>query len=286
MGTAHSLRPGDLRRIYRLLGECRDRGEEPRAWRQHLFEGVRGLTRSLVAVGGEARRQPENILVPQPTRGVMDLGWPDEAARLRFLEFLNKQDVHQDEFAMAVGQQMLPLFTLAPRRVVTRRRCELIPDGEWYASRAFRHYHEYCGIDDYIFSLAGLDEEMVHVIALHRPLGGVPFTRRDARLVHWLHAELRELMGPALARGPRVREDRPGLSPRLREVLEYLLAGDSEKEVAHNLGISQATVHEHVKRLHRLLEVSTRGELLSQAQRVLDRPDAADLTEDARADGQ
>jgi DNA-binding CsgD family transcriptional regulator len=223
--------------------------------------------------------------VPEPTRGVIDLGWPDDAARQRFLSFLNKQDVHEDEFALAVGRHMLPLFASPTRRVVTRRRRDLQSDAEWYSARAFRHYHEFCGIDDHILSISRIDEEMLHVIALHRPLGGEPFSRRDARLVHWLHAELRGLIGESLARGPRVRQDRPGLSPRLREVLEYLLAGDSEKEVAHRLGIAPAAVHEHVKRLHRLLDVSTRGELLSNAQRVLERTGHAELPKDAAADG-
>jgi DNA-binding CsgD family transcriptional regulator len=54
------------------------------------------------------------------------------------------------------------------------------------------------------------------------------------------------------------------LSPRLKETLELLLAGNSEKEVAAKMGISTHTVHVHVKTLHKRLGVSSRGELLSR----------------------
>lgn len=70
--------------------------------------------------------------------------------------------------------------------------------------------------------------------------------------------------------GARVRAvmpgacDDPGISPRERQTLGHLLAGDSEKQVARKLGISPHTVHVHVKRLYRHFEVSSRGELLAR----------------------
>ena len=56
----------------------------------------------------------------------------------------------------------------------------------------------------------------------------------------------------------------PGLSPRERQTLQHLLAGDSEKQVARKLGIDPHTVHVHVKRLYKHFEVSSRGELLAR----------------------
>jgi DNA-binding CsgD family transcriptional regulator len=54
------------------------------------------------------------------------------------------------------------------------------------------------------------------------------------------------------------------LSPRLRQTLARLLAGDSEKQIARSLGVSQHTVHVYVKRLYLHYKVSSRGELLSR----------------------
>ena len=75
-------------------------------------------------------------------------------------------------------------------------------------------------------------------------------------------------------RVPAVQADRaPGrldaaaddeLSPRLQQTLQFLLAGDSEKQVARRLGLSPHTVHVYVKKLYRRYDVSSRGELLAK----------------------
>lgn len=50
---------------------------------------------------------------------------------------------------------------------------------------------------------------------------------------------------------------------RLRQTLEGLLSGQSEKQIARSLAISQHTVHVYVKQIYRKYSVSSRGELLS-----------------------
>ena len=54
-----------------------------------------------------------------------------------------------------------------------------------------------------------------------------------------------------------------GLPPRVAEALRHLLTGDGEKQVAGRMGVSQHTVHGHVKKLYRHFNVSSRGELLA-----------------------
>lgn len=56
----------------------------------------------------------------------------------------------------------------------------------------------------------------------------------------------------------------PKLSPRARQTLERLLAGDSEKQIAAKLQLSQNTVHVYVKSVYRSFGVSSRGELLAR----------------------
>jgi DNA-binding CsgD family transcriptional regulator len=53
------------------------------------------------------------------------------------------------------------------------------------------------------------------------------------------------------------------LSPRLSQVLEGLIDGQSDKEIATRLGISHETVHVYVKNLFKLRGVHSRAELLS-----------------------
>jgi DNA-binding CsgD family transcriptional regulator len=54
------------------------------------------------------------------------------------------------------------------------------------------------------------------------------------------------------------------LAPRLRQTLELLVAGDSERQVALKLKISQHTVHVYVKQLYKRFGVNSRGELLAR----------------------
>lgn len=54
------------------------------------------------------------------------------------------------------------------------------------------------------------------------------------------------------------------LSPRMRQTLERLLAGDSEKEIAARLRLSPHTVHVYVKTLYRRFNVCSRGELFAR----------------------
>ncbi len=54
------------------------------------------------------------------------------------------------------------------------------------------------------------------------------------------------------------------LTTREREVVERLVDGHSEKQVATRLGISLQTVHAHVKSIYRKLQVGSRSELLTR----------------------
>jgi len=65
--------------------------------------------------------------------------------------------------------------------------------------------------------------------------------------------------------GPNVpvKEKILKLSPRQREVLTLLLAGDTLKEVAEKLKISEHTVGDYVKRIYKNFAATSRAELLA-----------------------
>jgi DNA-binding CsgD family transcriptional regulator len=58
--------------------------------------------------------------------------------------------------------------------------------------------------------------------------------------------------------------DKLGLSPRQMQVARYLLADQSDGEIAQALGLSRGTVHTHVDRLHEKLHVHSRVQLATQ----------------------
>ena len=63
---------------------------------------------------------------------------------------------------------------------------------------------------------------------------------------------------------PSVAQQPDLLSEREREVLTGLVDGLSEKQVAARLDIAYATVHIHVRRIYKKLQVNSRAELLSR----------------------
>jgi ATP/maltotriose-dependent transcriptional regulator MalT len=68
----------------------------------------------------------------------------------------------------------------------------------------------------------------------------------------------------------RARErDHQNLSPRLRQTLEGLMRGMSEKQLASELALSQHTLHGYVKTLYRRLGVTSRGELHARFDRSM-----------------
>lgn len=63
---------------------------------------------------------------------------------------------------------------------------------------------------------------------------------------------------PEAERPPRVQ---PPLSPTERTVLQHLMQGMTEREVAQALNRSHNTVHVHVRNIYRKIGVSTRKAL-------------------------
>src|SRR5262249_27693718 len=64
---------------------------------------------------------------------------------------------------------------------------------------------------------------------------------------------------------PALNIDTPvPLSPAERRVLDLLLQGDSERQAARRLGVSQHTVHNHIREIYRQLGVHSRAELMAQ----------------------
>jgi DNA-binding CsgD family transcriptional regulator len=58
------------------------------------------------------------------------------------------------------------------------------------------------------------------------------------------------------------------LTPAERRVFRLLLEGHAEKQIAHRLGSSRHTVHNHVRRIYQSLGVHSRPELLAAALRT------------------
>src|SRR5438445_163542 len=105
------------------------------------------------------------------------------------------------------------------------------------------------------------DNSVVHFVThvhFRRCNNGWPPGRREI-----LAAFLKSLthVRQPLSRPPSITH---ALSPRLSQTLQRLLSGESEKQIAAQLGLSRHTVHVYVKTLYRRFDVTSRPELLAR----------------------
>jgi DNA-binding NarL/FixJ family response regulator len=251
MGKSKRPRAEERRQAQVLLGECRDLGADPHGWREHMLVGLCRLLGARVGMAGDARLVgPERTFLAAPP---ILVGW-DEAQRQHYQEKTREDGLAKDD--------ILRRFTQPGGRVVTRSIEEIINRRQWYRSPQFQDLMRPVQVDCNLVSIFPLDVGgRIATLSLFRALGDRWFRPRELALVHHFQLELSNLLGKELPTtdAPGIRE----LAPRLRQTLRCLLEGDSEKEVALQLGISALSVHDYVKALHRHFGVASRGELLA-----------------------
>jgi DNA-binding NarL/FixJ family response regulator len=87
--------------------------------------------------------------------------------------------------------------------------------------------------------------------------GGAPMTSNIARKVV-----------KSFKRASAEADDGKQLSPRERDVLNYLVQGYSYKEAADQMGISYSTVHTHIEHIYQKLHVRSRAQAVAKYLRV------------------
>lgn len=258
MGASNRLRLREVRAAYRLVGECLELGADSYAWRERWFEGTSELVGAVAAIGGEMEgffHEPAYRILQMLYTGLDATGRRDHQR-------------YMAEEGHSTIDQPLEAWVQAHDAVGTHSHEQLIAPDAWRCSALFNDFFRPTRIDDRMLSGSRYPPAEVgsprtyNTITLYRALGDKPFSARQRRLVHLIHQELRRLIGSRLAtaRNPSPSE----LSPRLQQVLQCLLEGDSEKQVALRLGLSRTTVHDYVKAIYRYFHVRSRGELLAR----------------------
>lgn len=144
--------------------------------------------------------------------------------------------------------------------VVVARRAELVADKAWYGSPYYLEIREPLGLDDTLYAKITVPGKII-ALSLLREKGDELFTERQSQLVDLC---LSQMAWPFQPDDKSVDPRLAALQPRLRKVMQHLLDGDGEKQVAAKLNLSRHTVHEYVKMIYQQLGVSSRSELLSQ----------------------
>jgi DNA-binding CsgD family transcriptional regulator len=261
MSHSQRLSLSEVRAAFRLIGEVRDLGDDWHDWRAHLLAELGRLVGAKAGTCCELLGPPWLVDGRPVLGGVIIHSIGSDAGRR-----IMQQEVEEGDFT---EHPLTPVMVVLLGRSFTRSRRQMADDPTWYRSETFERYHRDAGIDDALYSVATLPRpDCVHSITLHRALGERQFQARQRALLRLAHAELAHLWWTATTARPA--DPSSSLPLRLRQTLARLRTGDSEKQVARALGLSQHTVHHYIAELHRRFGVSSRGELLV---RYATRPD-------------
>lgn len=250
------LRLSEVKACFNLIGECRELWDNPPAWRLHLLRGMTELTG--LAVGHYAEVDATSFDGPVRFFAAVDYGWRDEAARDYYVRYTA-------DITGAYTTPMPGIEILAHRLAGTGRaiayRSELCSDSQWYRSAAVNEYRRPAFNNDYVLSFVRGKNNLCTHIGVHQDTSQRAPTLHAKRLVSLVHQQIAPMVGFSLATDDQC--SREGLSPRLQQVLDQLLHGDSEKQIARDLKLKPPTVHEYIGKIYRHFAVNSHGELLA-----------------------
>ncbi len=113
------------------------------------------------------------------------------------------------------------------------------------------------GASGYLLKSSPLDELITTLLLLRE--GGAAMTPQIAmKVVKHFHPE-RQV----------TREEESDLTSRQKEVVAAILDGLSYKEIADRLCVSIGTIHSHIKRIYRKLNVHSKGDIYRLGDRIL-----------------
>jgi len=260
-GVTPTLALGDVRALLQLLGEVRELGDDPAAWRAHLASELSRLCNARAVVSGELHvHQPKS----DAQRRAVSAGTCEAAVKALVVAHTGVDESQAHDFMSDVIwfdhktdhtlKQLVPLYG----STFVRTRQELVEDRNWYGSALANDRFRRHDCDDFIMAMSAVPgASAICSLELFRAWGAPPFEARERLLVQLVHEELARDFRARLASQPR-------LSPRQREVLALLRRGLAEKQIAVELDVSPHTVHDYVKALYRAHAVQSRAELLAK----------------------
>ncbi|MGN6367970.1 MAG: response regulator transcription factor [Phycisphaerae bacterium] len=258
--TDDRLLLSDVTRLLRLTGEVACLRDDPRTWRLSLLNSLNQLLPSAVSAAFILKNTAPDA--PPLVVSVFDAGFKSETQRQTFLREFNTAPFRDPFFRTCIDR-----FLETRPKCLTALRRDFVDDDRWYSSPHLEEYRRPANLDDALFSIhQGANRGDALVLCAFRAWEGSPhpahFSPRERLILDALHNGLDWIYKSEEATQRLTRAS--ALAPRLRQTLEYLLAGHTERQVALKMSLSVHTVHDYVKALYLHFGVSSRGELISR----------------------
>jgi DNA-binding CsgD family transcriptional regulator len=155
---------------------------------------------------------------------------------------------------------------------VTKRIADLVPPSGFRRTPLYNEYYRAIGIEHVAAVPVYVDQRLLVSFVLNR--AAAAFSDRERELLDIVRPHLANLyrLSVAIDRAnatPAGGWDTAPLTLREREVLDWVAAGKTNRDIAAIVGASPRTVEKHLERIYEKLGVETRT---AAAMRVLKRP--------------
>lgn len=257
MQKSSRLRLADFGAISKLIGECRDLGDDREAWWGHLLSTLGHLVDSECSCTGEMAGCRSLKL---KNLGVA-FSFRDPGILTSDLDPATAELLSEPKHWPALTQ-----FHKCSRdhggACLTRK--DFIDDRAWKSMPDYHMTMEIGGVDHRMWCFRPIpdrpDENFGAIF--YRVAGRRDFAPRDRAVVGLACELLAPMVGGPLA---RVAEPSPrDLAPQVRRVLRCLLEGDSDRQIAARMKISVHTVNQYTKAIYRHFGAHGRAELMSR----------------------
>ncbi len=158
---------------------------------------------------------------------------------------------------------------------VTRRIDDLLTDSEFRASPLYADYYRAIGIDRVMAVPIYVDRRLLVSFVFNRRGRGFSQAERDSLELIRPHLGHLYRLCTALGRSGWAPATAWQLTPREQDVLRWLSAGKTDRDIGDILCISPRTVHKHLQRIYEKLGVETRTAAVVRALAL--RPPSASL---------
>jgi hypothetical protein len=172
MSRSNALRAADVRAVFRLVGECRELGDDPIRWRRHLLDKLARFTGAGLAVEYEGEWVPYRPVRSADQRSEngftvdasfktwldnvvagADWGWENGFDR-RAGERLYTELARRGARYNPMTEPYLTALERSDRHALTR--ADVLRDAVWYRSAYFRDHLDPVGADAMLMSVDGL----------------------------------------------------------------------------------------------------------------------------------
>jgi DNA-binding CsgD family transcriptional regulator len=246
----------NIRAMTDTVHECRELWADPWAWQAHLlrraaaFAGCRiGLYFEMADDDGAAANR---ILAAN------DCGWESATERHTVVEGLADRPLRYSPLWAAFADKLRASNRTAFG--VTAGQDQIIAASQWESSEMYDRHVRPTRLGQVLLSGVWLPHLSCWTAwSLVTDRGDQAPGTRNERLIRMLHRQIAPLVGTKLS----TWRDRnvSWLTPTRRRVLESLLDGKSEPEIAKDSFRSRSAVHEHVTAVYRHFGVRSRGDL-------------------------